>query len=158
MPTWSFQHFTRDWRFDLTPEGFWSVISRTGEYRNWWAPWLPRFSATDGLSEASVLDARIQWRRIPFGLDLRIEIEECVPARRIEAVIGGDVAGRSTVGIHPVGDAACDVHVDCAVDLTRPGYRRLLTLAGPVVDIGFEWGLTVGEAAFRRRVDDLATG
>lgn len=156
MARWAFQHFVRDWTFDITPEAYWAVISRTDEYRTWWAAWLARFSATDALSEGSVLDARIQWRRIPLGLDVEITVEECVPARRLEVTIGGDVAGSSTVDIRALPGGACSVHVDTAVDVKRPGYRRLLTLAGPVVDVGFEWGLSVGEAAFRRRVEEIA--
>lgn len=140
--------FDRSWRLPLRPEELWAVLSRTDDYPGWW-PWLDGFSV-DGLHEGAV--ARFTVRPpLPYHLDLVATVGPIEPARRVEAVIEGDLEGPARLELAEVGSGATEARLVWSVEVRRPLLVRLERVARPA--LAWAHDLVVGTAArqFQRR-------
>src|SRR5437868_4742542 len=90
--------FERSWELDVSPEQFWTTISRTDQYPQWW-PWLRRFEA-DGMTEGSRWEAVIQ-SPLPYALHVKLLLDEVVPCERLGASVSGDLEGHAALSLTP---------------------------------------------------------
>lgn len=140
-------HFDRTWRFPVTPEVFWSTISRTGDYTDWWS-WLREF-------DAPALAAGERWRAViqsplPYALRLTFQLRRAEAPNLLEVDVGGDLDGPARLEIAPTGDG-CDVHVSWRVHARSGPIRIGAIVARPVLQWSHERVVAMGLAQFGRR-------
>src|SRR3954469_25473952 len=93
--------FERTWKLEVAPERFWTTISRTDEYQQWW-PWLKEFEA-DGMREGSIWRAVIQ-SPLPYVLRVQLVLDEVVPGERLAVTVDGDIVGHAALDLSATED------------------------------------------------------
>ncbi len=78
--------YDRRFEFAVSPETFWTTISRTESYPTWWT-WLREFES-DGLHDGAHTECVIR-APLPYALRVTVDVERAVAARA-----GGDARVR----------------------------------------------------------------
>lgn len=133
-------------------ERCWEALSHTDDYTDWW-PWLRDLEADDGLSPGSVARGVIK-APLPYTLSVEIRIDSVAPGHRLDAVIGGDLAGpaRLEIAERPGGS---DLHLSWDLELRAAMLRRLAVVGRPVMLWGHDRIVRTGFEQFR---DGALTG
>jgi hypothetical protein len=140
--------FDRTWTFARPPEELWRVLARTDEYRRWW-PWLREFSG-DGLVPGgrSVCLVRAP---VPYTLRFTVAVRELVPARLVDAVVDGDLAGPARLELTGGDGAGSTVRLAWEMELCRPMLRGAARFGRPVMEWGHDWVVATGVDQFLTR-------
>jgi len=103
-----------------------------------------------GLQTGSVLRG---WVRppLPYRMHVAVELEDCVPASRIDAAVTGDLAGDAHLrlaadGAHTVTDVAW------TLEMKQPAMRLAALVAYPLLCWGHDRVVEATVEAFRRRL------
>ena len=138
--------FDRRWAFAVSPGAFWSTVTDTGRYREWW-PWLREFDGAPlepGVTAHCVIQAPL-----PYALHLVIAVEEVVPAASVGVRISGDLAGPARLEVGPEG-AGCTAHLSWSLMLQDRWLRRVARVARPAMVWAHDRVVDVGVSRFER--------
>ena len=140
--------FLYDHRFEfaVTPETFWSTISRTDSFPGWWS-WLREFDS-EGLRDGAHTDCTIQ-APLPYALHVGIDVERVVPNERVETHVTGDLDGPARLEIAPIA-SGCAARIVWLLDLREPRLRRFARVARPVLGWAHDRVIAIGVRQFER--------
>jgi hypothetical protein len=85
-------------------------------------------------------------------LRIDVELTECVPPRRIDAVVHGDLEGEATLEIRDAG-AGSRVEVAWTVEMMQRSMRMASRFAHPLLQWGHDVVVGITVAGFRRRLE-----
>jgi hypothetical protein len=127
--------YRREWRIPLGVDALWAALEDTSQYPRWW-PWmhdavLPPLS-TGAIAMFSVAPP------LPYHLDIRLELCEVVAGRRIETEVAGDLVGRASLDLCPLGPADSSVRLQWELELAPRSLRALSLFARPLLEWGHE--------------------
>jgi uncharacterized protein YndB with AHSA1/START domain len=138
----------RRYRFPTERAAVWAALGDVEAYRRWW-PWLRRFEA-DGLRPGAVWRCLVQ-PPLPYSVRFDLTLHHVVEPERVEAEVGGDVAGTAIIELSEHDDGGCGLRLRSTL---HPATRRLAAVAvvaAPVVRFGHDWLLDTGARQFQRR-------
>ena len=143
-------HSDRRFRFDTTPDRFWSAVGSVDDYPRWW-PWLRSF-------EANGLVAGDRWHcavkpPLPYTVRFTVHLEEVVAESRIVAAVSGDLRGWARLEVSAAGDGpdGCDVRLESGLAPANALLRALSIVGRPLARYGHDWILDVGAGQFASR-------
>ena len=140
-------HFDRTWDFPVDAGEFWSTISRTGEYREWWS-WLREFDAT-ALAEGHQWWATVQ-SPLPYALRFGLFMRRVEAPRLLEVDVSGDIAGPARLEVHDR-DSGCAVRVSWKVEARSRPLRVGALFARPLLQWSHERVVSMGLTQFAKR-------
>jgi len=144
-------HFDRSWTFAEPPDELWRVLARTGDFRRWW-PWLREFSG-DGLVPGGQSACLVR-APVPYTLRFTVTVRELIPARLVDAVVDGDLAGPARLELGPGGDGdggGSVARLAWEMELCRPVLRAAARFGRPLMEWGHDWVVTTGVEQFLAR-------
>lgn len=138
--------------FAASPERFWDMVSRTGDFRRWW-PWLRHLDGT--FDEGAQVDCVVR-SPLPYSLRFSVQVHELVYARLIRGDVTGDLRGpaRFELAAHTGG---VEVRLAWDVELRRRFLRSAASVARPAMEWGHDWVVATGVEQFRRRALGVCT-
>jgi carbon monoxide dehydrogenase subunit G len=133
------------------PAATWAAINRVECFESWWS-WL-RELRVDGtpLAAGSVLSGLVV-PPIPYRMRLRIALVRCVPPRRIDAEVTGDLVGRAHVQLDP-DPAGTRARVGWTVEMMPRAMRVAARLGSPLLRWGHDRVVEMTVARFRNQLD-----
>jgi hypothetical protein len=142
----------RTYRYPFTVAELWDRLQRVDAYRTWW-PWLRDFDGR-AVAAGEVWSCTVQ-PPLPYSVRFTVAFDDVDEARRIDASIGGDIAGTATLHLLPgevdtADDTAAASRLRLVADLA-PQKRSMLALsavARPLVTFGHHWVLDTGARQF----------
>lgn len=141
--------FDRTWTFAVSPDELWRVLTRTEDFRRWW-PWLREFSG-DGLVPGGRSTCVVR-APVPYTLRFTVAVRELVPARLVDTVVAGDLAGPARLEIRAGEDGDGSVaRLAWEMELCRPMLRGAARFGRPVMEWGHDWVVTTGVEQFLGR-------
>lgn len=145
-------------RFPATPEVMWEAIERTEDFERWWG-WLGEFHlAGPGLQSGSVLTGVVS-PPVPYHMRVRVELEECVRPRSIDAVVHGDLEGHASLRLSQEllnnhGETASTVaSVSWTIEMMQRSMRIAARLAYPLLCWGHDRVVDATVFSFRRQIE-----
>ena len=142
--------YRRDYEFPDSPSDLWDAIGEVDHFEDWW-PWLTEFRLEgDTLEEGSVLRGVVA-PPLPYRMRIEVELTACLPPRRMEALIHGDLEGEASLDIHPAGIGST-VEVAWAVEMMQRPMRLADRMAHPVLQWGHDRVVEITVAGFRKRL------
>ena len=126
--------YSADHFFQISPEELWSTISQAEMFEQWW-PWLGEFHLEGpGLTTGTVLHGVIT-PPLPYRMRVEVELIDCLPCRKISAVVSGDLKGEALVLLAPKSQGT-SVKVSWTVEMMQGPMRLASRFAHPVM----QWG------------------
>jgi len=128
----------RAFAVELAPGPLWQRMGSVHEYQTWW-PWLRSF--TGGPLVTGATWACTVRPPVPYRVRFVVHLDEVVAERRIEATVSGDVRGRATVVLAPIGTGT-ELRLSSILEPRSRLLRALGMVAPPVARRGHDWVLT----------------
>jgi hypothetical protein len=147
-------------RFTVTPEQLWDAIEQTGDFERWWS-WLGEFKvAGAGLRSGTILTGVVS-PPLPYRMRVRVELEDCVRPRSIDAAIHGDLEGRGTLRLSteplsrpsPDDQSATTASVWWTIEMMQAPMRLAARIGYPLLCWGHDRVVDATVAGFRRQVE-----
>lgn len=123
------------WHLAAPPEPVWRALTRVEEWPRWWrhVRSVQQLRAGDERGVGAL--RRVRWSsRLPYGIEIDVEVIEAVRQRRLRGRASGELEGEGLWELFPVGDTT-RVRTTWRVELTKPWMRQLAPLAAPL----FRW-------------------
>jgi uncharacterized protein YndB with AHSA1/START domain len=138
--------YDRRFEFAVSPETFWTTVSRTESYPTWWT-WLREFES-DGLRDGAHTEGVIQ-APLPYALRVGIDVEQVVPPERVETRVTGDLEGPARLEITPM-TSGCEARLVWLLELCEPRLKRFARVARPVLGWAHDRVIAIGVRQFER--------
>ena len=131
----------------------WRAIEEVDQFESLW-PWLEEFSLDGGsLTSGAVLHGVVA-PPLPYRMRIRVELTECEPYRRIDALVHGDLEGDAQLEIRG-SDTGSSVDVHWIVEMMQRPMRMASRFAHPLLQWGHDAVVALTVARFRRRLDSM---
>ncbi len=137
--------YERAWRIPMAVDDLWASLEQTDRYPQWW-PWL-RDAALPALTTGSTASFTVA-PPLPYHLSLQLHLVAVEPARRIDAVVAGDLVGSASLNVRADGPSSSVVELRWDLNLARPALQRLSAVARPVLEWGHEMVVHAAVAGF----------
>ncbi|MGO8827545.1 MAG: SRPBCC family protein [Acidimicrobiales bacterium] len=142
--------YRRDYQFPDSPSDLWDAIGQVDRFEDWWS-WLEDFRLEgQTLQKGSVLRGVVA-PPLPYRMRIEVELTECTPPRRMEALIRGDLEGEASLDIHPEG-VGSRVVVAWTVEMMQGPMRLADRMAHPLLQWGHDRVVEITVAGFRKRL------
>lgn len=138
--------YDRRFEFAVSPETFWTTISRTESYPAWWK-WLRDFQS-DGLHDGAHTECMIR-APLPYALRVTVDVERAVPPERVETRVSGDLGGPARLEITPT-PSGCAARLVWSLELREPWLARLARVTRPVLTWAHDRIISSGVRQFER--------
>jgi uncharacterized protein YndB with AHSA1/START domain len=136
--------------FPVSVARLWTTLVLVDRFPSWWG-WLREFSVEgDGLKPGTVLHGIVA-PPLPYRMRLDVVIEECVPERRITALVHGDLEGAARLTFDG-DDVETRVHATWTVEMMQRRMRLAGTVAHPLLQWGHDRVVDATVDGFRRRL------
>ncbi len=136
--------------FPVPPEALWSAIEEMEHFEGWWS-WLSDFQLDGpGLQAGSVLRGVVS-PPVPYRMTVRVQLDRCEPARRVEATVHGDLEGPARLTLEPTADGT-RADVSWRIEMTQRRMRVASLLAGPLLRWGHDRVVEMTVRGFRRQL------
>jgi hypothetical protein len=123
--------FHRRFRIPAPPERVWSYLDEL-EHHGSWRSWLKEVRVEgDGLHAGAVIHGVIK-PPLPYRVHLDVVLTHCLPARRVDALVEGDLEGHGRV-LLAFEEGATRADVAWTVEVKNLPIRLLMRVARPVV-------------------------
>lgn len=139
--------FDRTWVFPTRPDEFFTTVSRTDDFTDWWS-WLRRCEI-DGVYAGAQARCLIQ-APLPYTLRLTITIEAVERDALIATRVGGDLHGPARLEIAPHPDG-CAARLVWSLELRDRVLRNVAIIARPAMVWAHDRVVAAGVAEFERR-------
>jgi hypothetical protein len=141
--------------FPVSVAQLWATLVKVDCFESWWV-WLQDFSVEgEGLIPGTVLHGIVA-PPLPYRMHLDVVVSECVPERRITALVHGDLEGSARLTFEG-DDAATRARATWAVEMKQRQMRLAANIAHPLLQWGHDRVVNATVDGFRRRlVDDRA--
>jgi carbon monoxide dehydrogenase subunit G len=145
--------FAGELRFPAPPEVVWSALEDFGQYERWLG-WLGRLRIEgNGLHQGSVLEGTVS-PPLPYRMTVRVELDRCVRARRVDAIVHGDLEGAAHLWLEPEG-AGTRAEVSWTIEMMQWPMRAAARVAHPLLCWGHDQVVDASVVGFRARLRDL---
>jgi carbon monoxide dehydrogenase subunit G len=139
--------------FAQSRQQLWRALEDVDQFESWWS-WLEEFSLEgDTLARGSVLHGVVA-PPVPYRMRISVELTECEPPRRIDALVHGDLEGDAALEVLESG-SGCRVEVNWTVEMMQRPMRMANRLAHPLLQWGHDVVVGATVAGFRRRLESL---
>lgn len=129
--------FHHRFRLPAPPERVWAYLDDFEHYGERWS-WLKDVRVDgDGLHAGSVIHAVIK-PPLPYRVHLDVVLTRCLPSRRVDALVEGDLMGHSRVLLAPE-NGATRADVAWTVEVRNLPIRLMMRFARPVVLWAHDW-------------------
>lgn len=147
-PVIEYQHA---FEFAATPEDLWETIQEVHQFQEWW-PWLEEFRLEgDTLQAGSVLHGVVA-PPLPYRMRIRVELADCEPPTRIDAIVHGDLEGVAWLEMRP-SEVGTIAEVAWTVEMMPRPMRLASRVAHPLLQWGHDRVVEITVAGFRRRLE-----
>jgi len=137
--------------FRQTPRELWRAMEEMDRFELWWS-WLEEFRLEgDSLETGSVLHGLIA-PPLPYRMRIRVELTDCEPCRRVDALVHGDLEGDARLEIREAGTGSI-VDVAWTVEMMQRPMRMASRFAHPLMQWGHDMVVAITVAGFRRRLE-----
>jgi hypothetical protein len=120
--------------------------------RSW--SWLEEFKLEgDSLVRGSVLHGVVA-PPLPYRMRIQVELTDCEPCERIDALVHGDLEGQAQLQISD-NEGGSRVEVAWTVEMMQRPMRMASRVAHPVMQWGHDAVVALTVAGFRRRLASL---
>jgi hypothetical protein len=127
-------NYEGDFAFPVSVAELWATIGRVDCFSSWWS-WLQEFSVEGGVLEHGTVLHGIVAPPVPYRMRLDVLLDECVPERRITALVHGDLEGAATL-VFDGDDVDSRVHATWTVVMMQ----RPMRLAARIAPQLLRWG------------------
>jgi uncharacterized protein YndB with AHSA1/START domain len=131
--------FVDEWDVAAPPEAVFEAIADSRTYPQWWRPVYLDVDA-DGAAELGSVARHHFKGRLPYHLHTRSKIVEIDPPARVVADVDGDLRGRGTWTLTPIGEGT-HVRFDWQVHADRKLLRVLTPVLRPVFRWNHNWAI-----------------
>jgi hypothetical protein len=138
--------YDRRFEFAVSPETFWTTISRTESYPTWWT-WLREFES-DGLHDGAHTECVIR-APLPYALRVTVDVERAVRPELLETRVSGDLEGPARLEITPT-TSGCAARLVWSLELREPWLARLARVTRPVLTWAHDRIIRSGVCQFER--------
>lgn len=138
--------YDRRFEFAVSPETFWTTVSRTDQYPAWWS-WLREFES-QGLHDGAHTQCVIQ-APLPYALHVGIDVDRVVSRERVETRVSGDLAGPARLEITPTA-SGCAARLVWSLELRQPSLARIARVTRPVLMWAHDRIISSGVRQFER--------
>ena len=128
----------------------WATMGRFDRFSSWWG-WLHEFSAESESLESGTVLHGIVVPPLPYRMRLDVVVKECVPGRRITALVHGDLEGTARLTFDG-DDVETHVHATWAVEMMQRPMRLAARIAHPLLRWGHDRVVDATVDGFRRRL------
>jgi carbon monoxide dehydrogenase subunit G len=136
--------------FPVPPDEVWSAVEDLEHFETWWG-WLGEFRVEGpGLTAGSVLHGVVA-PPLPYRMRLRVELVDCDPPHRIDAVVDGDLVGKARLELEPRG-VGTRARVAWEIEMMQRPMRAACRVAFPLLRWGHDWVVDATVAGFRRHL------
>jgi hypothetical protein len=146
-------------RLDASPEEVWDAMGRLDRFEGWWG-WLSAFSVSgDGLVPGSVLEGVVS-PPIPYRMRVRVTIGRCIPAREVEAVVSGDLAGPARLELERDGPDGTGTLARTwwELEMRQWPMRMACRVGKPMLRFAHDRVVDMTVAGFRRQIAQISRG
>lgn len=120
--------------FPVPAAELWAAMAEFDCFSSWWT-WLREFSVEgNGLQHGTVLHGVVA-PPLPYRMQLDVVLDECVPERRITALVRGDLQGAAQLTFDG-GNAETRAHAVWTIEMMQRPMRVAARLAKPLL----RWG------------------
>jgi hypothetical protein len=142
--------YDRTFTFPVPVAQLWATLVQVDRFSSWWS-WLHDFSLEGhGLEPGAVLHGVVV-PPLPYRLRLDVVLDELVPARRLAAVVHGDLEGTAAITFE--GDEAeARAHATWTVEMMQRPLRAASRIAHPLLRWGHDRVVDATVDAFRRHL------
>jgi uncharacterized protein YndB with AHSA1/START domain len=150
MPRRPVMTYRRDYEFPISPQRLWDVIGEVDQFEAWW-PWLEEFRLEGGSLEKGAVLHGVIAPPVPYRMRIQVELTQCEPARRIEALIHGDLEGEASLELRARGTGS-SVEVAWTVEMMQRSMRIADRVAHPLLQWGHDRVVELTVEGFRKRL------
>ena len=144
--------------FDLpaSPGDVWATVEDVDRFESWWG-WLREFRVEGGGLVAGAVLHGVIVPPLPYRMRLRVELCECVPAQRVEALVHGDLEGSARLLLEPAGDGT-RASVNWTIEMMQRPMRVAARIGHPLLRWGHDRVVDATVAGFRRHLASRPAG
>jgi len=136
--------------FPVSVAVLWATMVQVDRFSSWWS-WLREFSVEGtGLEHGTVLHGVVA-PPLPYRMRLEILIDECVPERRITALVHGDLQGAARLTFDG-DDAETRAHAMWTIEMMQRPMRVAASVAYPLLRWGHDRVVDATVEGFRRHL------
>lgn len=139
--------FDRRFSFDVDPDVFWTTVSDTDRFPDWWS-WLREFDS-EGLREGETARCVIR-APLPYTLRFTVRVEHVVERELVATRIEGDLDGPARLEVAPA-PGGCTVRLAWSLRLRAPLLRRLVVVGRPAMSWAHDRIVDMGVRQFEER-------
>lgn len=137
--------------FACPPEQLWHAMEEADQFESWWS-WLSEFRLEGGALVPGAVLRGVVAPPLPYRMRIWVELTECEPYRRIDAVVRGDLEGEARLELHGSGDGS-SVDVGWTVEMMQRPMRLASRFGHPLLQWGHDMVVATTVAGFRRRLE-----
>jgi len=136
--------------FPVSVAVLWATMVQVDRFSSWWS-WLREFSVEGkGIARGTVLHGVVA-PPLPYRMRLEILIDECVPERRITALVHGDLQGAARLTFDG-DDAETRAHAMWTIEMMQRPRRVAASVAYPLLRWGHDRVVDATVEGFRRHL------
>jgi hypothetical protein len=140
--------------FDVAPTEMWLAIERCDQFEAWWG-WLREFRLEGARLEDGAVLRGVVSPPVPYEMRIEVVLDRCLPPRRVDATVRGDLIGGASLelGLLRTAAGACTVaEVRWVVEMTQRPMRIAARFAHPLLRWGHDRVVDATVAGFRRHL------
>jgi hypothetical protein len=136
--------------FPVSVADLWATMVEVNLFSSWWG-WLHEFSVEgNGVARGTVLRGVVV-PPLPYRMRLDVVVDECVPERRISALVHGDLEGTARITIDG-NDAETCAHAAWTIEMMQRSMRMAARVAPPLLRWGHDRVVDATVDGFRRHL------
>jgi hypothetical protein len=140
--------------FPVTVAELWATMAQVDRFPSWWS-WLDDFSVVgEGLEHGTVLHGTVA-PPLPYRMRLDVVLDECIPERRITALVHGDLEGAAKLAFDG-DDTEARVHATWTIEMMQRPMRMAARFAHPLLRWGHDRVVDATVDGFRRQLGSEA--
>ncbi len=139
--------------FAAPPAAVWATMGEFDQFEQWWG-WLGNLTVEgDGLRTGSVLRGSVS-PPVPYRMDVRVELQRCVPEQLVDAIVHGDLEGVAHLSLQAEAEGT-RADVAWTMEMMQRPMRAAARLAYPLLRWGHDRVVDSTIKDFRTHVRDL---
>lgn len=136
--------------FPVPVAELWATMVQVDRFSSWWS-WLREFSVEGkGIAQGTVLHGVVA-PPLRYRMRLDVVLDECVPERRITALVHGDLEGAARLTFDG-DDAESRAHATWTIEMMQRPMRVAARIAHPLLRWGHDRVVDATVDGFRRHL------
>jgi hypothetical protein len=140
--------------FPVPPEEVWSAIKQVDRFEGWWG-WLRDLRVEGPALETGSVMTGVVAPPLPYRMGVRVALVNCIPFRRIDASVQGDIQGQARIVLEPVAKGTL-ANAEWTIEMRQRPMRAAARIAAPVLRWGHDRVVEATVVSFRRHLQELS--